>query len=199
MVGWRDGKKNGGGNSTGTTGALDALCVDTHICTHTHRLGTQISEQFSGQMIGSLMCILSLQDWLISRATLIPPHHPSISSLTLTTFFFLLLLWHSWHPLALISPRFLLPHPTLHPSFRICFSPWTCCGTITMTEAIRDIYHMCGGLNESEPSTGLLVGGTHTFPCPETCGNERLPRRCKCASSRLMSKDNQITLLHETP
>lgn len=59
MAGWRDGR-NGGGNSTWTTGALDAPCVDTHICTHTHRLGTQISEQFSGQMIGSLMCILSL-------------------------------------------------------------------------------------------------------------------------------------------
>lgn len=31
-----------------------------------------------------------------------------------------------------------------------------------MTEAIRDIYHMCGGVSEKKPSTGLGGGQTHT-------------------------------------
>lgn len=83
---WLDGRKEegGGSNSTETTGALDTPSL--HTLTHTYilRLGTQISEQFSGRMIGSLMRILPLQDRLITPA--IPFHHaisPSLSPLFL--------------------------------------------------------------------------------------------------------------------
>lgn len=63
------------GNSTEVTEALDTLCHWTHTHRHTHRLGTQISEQFSGWVIGSLMLILPLQDWLITPAI---PFHAAI-------------------------------------------------------------------------------------------------------------------------
>lgn len=69
-----DGVK-GGGNSTEVTEALETLCQLTHTHRHTHCLGTQISEQFSGRMIGSLMLILPLQDWLITPAV---PFHAAI-------------------------------------------------------------------------------------------------------------------------
>lgn len=144
MIGWRD----GGGNSTGATEALDALCHWTHTHRHTHRLGTQISEQFSGWMIGSLMLILPLQDWLITLA--IPFHAaiPTLASLLLWPFLGLLqqaaVFYSSSSPFIPLPPLFL--------------SLWACCVAITMTEAIRDIYHMCGGVSKRKPSTGLGGG-----------------------------------------
>lgn len=115
---------------------------------HTHRLGTQISEQFSGRMIGSLMLILPLQDWLITLA--IPFHAaiPPLSSLRLSPFFGLLQQARASYSSS--SP--FIPLPAL------LLSPWACCVAITMTEAIRDIYHMCGGVSKRKPSTGLGGG-----------------------------------------
>lgn len=79
MAGWEEEGGGGGSNSTETTGALDTPSL--HTLTHTYilRLGTQISEQFSGRMIGSLMRILPLQDRLITPA--IPFHHAISPSL----------------------------------------------------------------------------------------------------------------------
>lgn len=84
MAGWEEEGGGGGSNSTETTGALDT--PSPHTLTHTYilRLGTQISEQFSGRMIGSLMRILPLQARLITPA--IPFRHaisPSLSPLFL--------------------------------------------------------------------------------------------------------------------
>lgn len=76
---------------------------------HTHRLGTQISEQFSGRMIGSLMLILPLQDWLITLAipfhAAIPPSPLSTPALTIF-----------WTPST--GTRLLLFIFSLHPSSR---------------------------------------------------------------------------------
>lgn len=57
--------------------------------------------------------------------------------------------------------RLLLFIFSLHPSSRslsLSLSLWACCVAITMTEAIRDIYHMCGGVSKRKPSTGLGGG-----------------------------------------
>lgn len=130
------------GNSTEVTEALDTLCHWTHTHRHTHRLGTQISEQFSGRVIGSLMLILPLQDWLITHAI---PFHAAIPPSLHSCFD---------HFLDSFNSR---PPSTLHllPSSSPPLSLWACCVAITMTEAIRDIYHMCGGVSKRKPSTGL--------------------------------------------
>jgi len=170
-VRWSDG---------GTGGRMGAVIAQRRqglwilsLWTHTHRLGTQISEQFSGRMIGSLMRILPLQDLLITPA--IPFHAavtPSLLSFSHSHHLFSFLFF--FVTVTLSTPP--CPDPLLLPSLiplSILLSPslslslLACCGAITMTEAIRDIYHMCGGVSERKPSTGL-GGGTRTHTLTHT-------------------------------
>lgn len=72
---WSDGGMGGGLVIALRWQRLWILSVTGHTQAHTHRLGTQISEQFSGRVIGSLMLILPLQDWLITPAI---PFHAAI-------------------------------------------------------------------------------------------------------------------------
>lgn len=129
MVGWRDGWKDGGSNSIETTGALDTLSPWTH--THTHRLGTQISEQFSGRMIGSLMRILPLQDRLITPAipfhAAIPPSLLSFSHSPYLFFFLVAMTLNRPRPSPLHPPPSSSPFPSFF-SPSLSLSPGLLCG-----------------------------------------------------------------------
>lgn len=129
--------------------------------THTHTLTP------SGD--SNLRAIFRPDDWQLDACSspsrrLIPPAIPSHAISSLSS----LSVSHSQHfsgcdsltsPLATLIPLSILLPPSL-------LSLRACCGAITMTEAIRDIYHMGGGVSERKPSTGLQ-GGTHTHTCTD--------------------------------
>lgn len=185
----RDGWKDGGSNSTETTGALNTLALDTR--TNTHKP--------SGD--SNLRAIFRPDDWQLDAYS--SPTRPAdnssypipcLSSLVLHSHHlfssFFLLLWLSQHPHPLTTS--FSPLLSFFPSFfpLLCLSLWACCGAITMTEAIRDIYHMCGGVSERKPSTGL-GGGTHKHTHTnvptrsiETYRNAHTLHARKCASTR---------------
>lgn len=137
------------GNSTEVTEALDTLCH----WTHTHKQAHTPSGD------SNLRAIFRPGDWQLdayssptrladNSGNPIPGRHPSLSPLLLWPFFGLLqqapAFYSSSSPFILLPPLFL--------------SLWACCVAITMTEAIRDIYHVCGGVSERKPSTGLGGG-----------------------------------------
>lgn len=97
-----------------------SLCGHTHMYPHTPSGDSNLRAIFRPDD-WQLDVYSFPTDWLISLATLIPPHHPSIASLPLTTFFFVVTVTLLTPPCPDV-PHSLLPYPTLHPSFRILLS-----------------------------------------------------------------------------